>query len=146
MMISNLIISSIIGNIAVNEQETRSVLLSSPLYAIPSIIFFGPFLEEIIFRFSLRKAFQKEIPYAITSALIFGGIHVATAFSVDGFTLSSFLSHAKEILYIIPYGSLGYFFAKSYYETDNIFSSIVPHMLHNTFSVLLIFITNFMVG
>ncbi len=136
MIVSNLIASSIVQNIAVNEQVTREILFKYPLYAIPSIVFFGPFLEELVFRYAPRKAFQKELPYALFSAFIFGLLHVLTA--IDSFTLANILAHIKEFLFIIPYGSLGYFFAKSYYETDNIFSSAIPHMLHNSFSVALI--------
>ena len=144
MLLSNLIISSLLGNIAVNEQETREVLLKSPLYAIPTIVFFGPFLEELIFRFELRKAFDKEIVYALCSAFIFGGLHIITA--IEAPNIDSILAHIKEFLFIIPYGSLGYFFAKAYYETDNIFSSVIPHMLHNTLSVMLIMIMYFVFG
>lgn len=142
MMISNMIVSSLLGNIAVNEQETRQVLLSSPLYAIPAILFFGPFLEELVFRYGLRKSFNKEIPFALFSAFIFGGLHVITA--IDEFTLASIFSHISEFLFIVPYGSLGFFFAKAYYETENIFSSAIPHMLHNTISVLLILAMHFL--
>lgn len=141
MIISNLIVSSFVGNIAVNEQETREILLASPLYAIPSIVFFGPFLEELVFRYELRKSFDKKIPYALFSAFIFGLLHVLTA--IDSFTIANIFSHLSEFLFIVPYGALGFFFAKSYYETENIFSSIIPHMLHNTLSVSLILIMNF---
>lgn len=140
MIISNLIVTSLIGNIAVNEQATRETIMSSPLYAIPTIIIIGPFLEELVFRFCFRKAFTKKIPYALFCAFVFGLLHVMTAF--DNFTISNILSHASEFLFIIPYGSLGFFFAKAYYETENIFSSIIPHMLHNSISVLLILLTN----
>lgn len=142
MFISNLIVASLVGNIAVNEQTTREVLMSSPLYAIPTIIFFGPFLEELVFRYGFRKAFHKKIPYALFSAIIFGGLHVMTA--IDEFTLTNLLSHISEFLFIIPYGSLGFFFAKAYYETNNIFSSVIPHMLHNTISVALILVSTFL--
>lgn len=142
MIISNLIVSAIIGNIAVNEQMTRETLLKTPLYSIPTIIFIGPFLEEIVFRYGFRKAFTKKIPYALFCAIIFGGMHIISA--IDEWTIANILLHAKEILFIVPYGSLGFFFAKSYYETDNIFSSIIPHMLHNTISVSLILITHFL--
>lgn len=140
MIISNLIVTSIVGNIAVNEQATRETIMSAPLYAIPTIVIIGPFLEELVFRFCFRKSFNKEIPYALFCAFVFGLLHVMTAF--DSFTLSNILSHASEFLFIVPYGSLGFFFAKAYYETDNIFSSVVPHMLHNSISVLLILLTN----
>lgn len=141
MIISNLIVSSLVGNIAVNEQATRQTLLAAPLYAIPTIIFFGPFLEELVFRYGLKKAFTKKYVFAFVSAFIFGGLHVLTA--IDEFTLTNIFSHISEFLFIVPYGSLGFFFAKAYYETDNIFSSVVPHMLHNSISVLLILVANF---
>ena len=142
MFLSNLIITSLVGGIAVNEQATRDSLFSTPFYAIPTIIFMGPFLEEVIFRFAFRKMFHKEYIYALCSAFVFGLLHVSTA--LDSFTISNIIAHAGEFLFIIPYGSLGFFFAKAYYETENIFSSIVPHILHNTLSVLLIFLTSFL--
>lgn len=142
MILSNLIVSSIVGNIAVNEQETREILFTHPLYAIPSIIFFGPFLEELVFRYGLKKSFNKEIAFALFSAIIFGGLHVMTA--LDKLTIANIFSHLSEFLFIIPYGSLGFFFAKAYYETENIFSSVIPHILHNSISVLLILLTQFL--
>lgn len=141
MLISNLIISSLVKNIAVNEQVTRELLKSYPIFSVPTIIFFGPFLEELVFRYGFRKSFHKELPYALFSAFVFGLLHVLTA--IDTFTIQNILAHASEFLFIIPYGSLGFFFAKAYYETDNIFTSAIPHMLHNTFSVVLIFLMNF---
>lgn len=141
MIISNLIVTAIIGNIAVNEQMTRETLITAPLYAIPTIILIGPFMEEIVFRYGFRKSFNKEIPYALFCAVIFGGMHIISA--IDTWTIAGILAHAKELLFLIPYGSLGYFFAKAYYETENIFSSVIPHMLHNTISVTLILITHF---
>ncbi len=144
MIISNLIVTSIVGNIAVNEQTTRETILKFPLYAFPTIILIGPFLEELVFRFCFRSSFTKKIPYALFSAFIFAFLHVSTAF--DSFTIQNILAHASEFLFIIPYGSLGFFFAKSYYETNNIFSSIVPHMIHNFLSVLLILFSYFLIG
>lgn len=140
MIVSNLIVTSIVGNIAVNEQMTRDTLFKTPLYSIPTIILIGPFLEELVFRYGFRKAFKKEIPYAIFCAVVFGLLHVMSAF--DSFTVANIMAHANEFLFLVPYGSLGFFFAKAYYETDNIFSSVIPHILHNSISVLLILITN----
>ncbi len=144
MFISNLVITSIIGSIAVNEQTTEKVIFSTPFYAIPTIVFFGPFLEELVFRYGIRKSFNKKTPYIWFSGIVFGLLHVSTA--LDSFTISEIIKHASEFLFIIPYGALGYFFAKAYYETDNIFSSVIPHMLHNTMSVVLILITHFIGG
>lgn len=144
MIGSNLVISSFVNNISVNEQMARETLFEFPLYAIPVTILIGPFLEEVIFRYALRKSFNKKTVYALTSAFIFGLLHVLTA--IDEFTIANLLSHWKEFLFIIPYGSLGYFFAKAYYETDNLFSSIIPHVLHNSLSVALVLLSSFLLG
>ena len=123
MLVSNIIISLIVGNIANNEEMNRSLLMSTPIYAIIAMVIIAPITEEIIFRLSPRKAFTRKIPYMIYSALFFGAMHLLSS--------TSWL----EILYVIPYGALGYFFAKSFYETDNIFSSISTHIIHNTIAV-----------
>ncbi|MBQ6686923.1 MAG: CPBP family intramembrane metalloprotease [Bacilli bacterium] len=125
MLVSNVIISFITGNIANNEEMNRSLLVSTPLYAITAMVFIAPITEEIIFRLSPRKAFNKKMPYLIYSAIFFGAMHLLSSTSLI------------ELLYVIPYGALGFFFAKSYYETNNIFSSISTHMIHNTVAVIL---------
>lgn len=141
MIASNLILTFIMGNgsIATNEELNRQYLVKFPLYSIIAMIFVGPPLEEIIFRLGFRKAFNKEILYCLFSALVFGGLHVYTAF--DGLTLSEALKNWMQVLYIIPYGSLGFAFAKVYYKTDNIWTSMTIHMMHNAITVLLIVAT-----
>ena len=41
-----------------------------------------------------------------------------------------------DVLFIIPYSSLGLAFAYTYYKTDNIFSTISMHLIHNTRNLL----------
>ena len=65
-----------------------------------------------------------------TITLLFGGMHLLSASSL------------KELLFIIPYGSLGFFFAKAYYETDNIYTSIIMHIFHNSLSIFFILLGN----
>lgn len=129
MLVSNIAISMIVGDIANNEELNRSLLMSTPIYAIIAMVIIAPITEELIFRLSPRKAFTKKIPYLIYSAIFFGAMHLLAS--------TSWI----EILYIIPYGALGYFFAKSFYETDNIFSSISVHMIHNTIAVLIAYLS-----
>lgn len=129
MLISNVAISLFVGNIANNEELNRSLLMSTPIYAIIAMIIIAPITEEIIFRLSPRKAFNKKLPYLIYSAIFFGGMHLLTSTSLI------------ELLYIIPYGALGFFFAKAFYETDNIFSSISVHVIHNTIAVIIAYIS-----
>lgn len=143
MIISNLIIVSISGNIAGNEETNRLVMTQMPLYAILVMGFFGPFIEEIAFRKSFRPGFKNKYAFATFSALIFGGLHVISGF--DSLTLTNILNNWQQLLYIVPYGSLGFFFALAYYETDNIFTSFSIHSFHNLGTVLLLFLMNFLV-
>ena len=125
MIISNLIITTIVGNIATNESLNREILFENPLSSVISMALIGPILEEITFRASFKNAFSKWYTFATFTGLIFGLAHVAN------FNL-------LEFLFVIPYGALGFFFAKAFYETDNIYTSILMHITHNTMAVLLI--------
>ena len=42
-----------------------------------------------------------------------------------------------DFIYIIPYAILGLFFALTVKETDNIFSSIIMHMIHNSLIIFM---------
>ena len=130
MVVSNLIINFIIfsGEIASNEELVRENLLGNPIFGIISACFIAPFLEELIFRVSLNRVIKNKYFYAITTGLIFGLLHAIT-------DLTAWI----DLIYIIPYGALGYCFGLMYKETDNMFTSIFMHMLHNTMSCILIF-------
>lgn len=126
MIISNLYLTYFIGNIASNEASNRTLLMSNPIVSFLIMVIIAPLIEEIVFRLNLKKIVKNKYVFCIISALLFGGMHLFGAVSL------------KELLYIIPYGSLGFFFAKAYYETDNIYTSVIAHMFHNGLSVLVI--------
>lgn len=128
MIISNLYLIHFVGNIAGNEATNRTLLSSYPIQAILIMSVFAPALEEIVFRLNIKNAINNKYIFMLVSGLLFGSMHVAS------------FSSLKELLFLIPYGSLGFFFAKTNYETDNIFPSIISHSFHNTLSILLIFL------
>ena len=130
MYISNIIIVLITKDIATNESYNRDLLFDMPIYAISVMVFVAPLIEELIFRLSIKDLFKNKWVYATVSGLIFGLMHLTTATSL------------LELLYVIPYGSLGFFFAKSVYETDNIWSSMITHMSHNGAIITLLLLTN----
>ena len=68
--------------------------------------------------------------YIFISGFIFALMHIL------GQVTSNF-----DYLYVIPYMSLGVTFALLYYDTDNIFSSIMMHMFHNTITIILYFVS-----
>lgn len=125
MMISNIIITMIVGNISANENVARTLLLKYPISNTITMVIIGPLIEEITFRASFKNAFSKWYTFAIFTGLIFGLVHIAE------FKL-------LEFLFVIPYGALGFFFAKAMYETDNIHTSFMSHAIHNGLCVLII--------
>ena len=127
MMASNIIINFCFkGGTAANEQTVQSMITAVPWLMVISAGFLAPFTEELVFRKSLRDVLHSKYFFAFVSFLIFGGAHVMG--NVNNYV---------DLLFIIPYGALGYVFALAYYKTNTIFTSISLHMFHNT--VLVIF-------
>lgn len=127
MIISNLVIEIVTGGkLATNEQTVREMIQLAPWYMTFELMIFAPFSEELIFRKSIRKIIQNRYIYAIISGLIFGGLHVVSS-----------LETTMDLLYFIPYCSLGFIFALLYSKTNNIFSTITIHSLHNTLALIL---------
>lgn len=133
MIITNTLIISLAGGLATNEEANRSIISIMPVFSVISMALIGPFIEEVLFRKGFRNAFKSNKAFLIFTALLFGGAHLVSAFS-----LGSIWENWAQLLYIIPYGGIGYFFGKAYVETDTIFTSVVCHILHNSLSVLLI--------
>lgn len=127
MVISNLILIFITnGSIAGNEEAVRDMIDKVPLYMAFSTILYAPLTEEIIFRKCIKDVINNKWLYIFLSGFIFGGMHI--------------IGSAKtlvDVLFIIPYSSLGLAFAYTYYKTDNIFNTISMHLIHNTFAYVL---------
>lgn len=138
MLLTNSIVIAITGGIAANEAGNRSNILTFPIFSVLSMAVLGPFLEEVLFHKGFKNAFKKETTFLIVTSLLFGGAHLFASFA--GMNLNEMLQNWTQILFIIPYGGFGYFFGKAYLETNNIFTSVLAHMCHNTLSVLLVLI------
>lgn len=126
MVISNWIIAIFVdGTLAVNEQEVRKLIDSYPLYMAFQLIIYAPLTEELIFRKSIKDIQLPSSFYVFLSGFIFGGMHVVSS-----------LESAIDLLYLIPYCSLGFVFAYLYQKTDNIFSTITAHAFHNALALM----------
>jgi len=128
MIVSNFVISLIIGDMPTNEEINRDILLTLPISSIISMVITAPIIEELITRKTFKDAFKNEYIFIIVSGLIFGSLHLLVAESLI------------EMLYIIPYAVLGCAFAKIYYNTNNLWSNIFFHSIHNLIAILIIFI------
>lgn len=137
MLASNIIITLVFPDaIAGNEESVREMINNVPLYMIFSVSIYAPFVEEMIFRHSIKDCFKNykdnkitKYIYILTSGFLFAGAHIL------GKTTSPL-----DYIYIIPYLALSISFSSLYKKTDNIFSSISMHCLHNTFTIILYFI------
>lgn len=127
MIISNYIIALVMnGELPQNEEAIRELIKATPLYMAFELMIYAPISEELVFRKSTRDIFKNRYAYALLSGLIFGGLHAITS-------VNSFI----DLLYFVPYCSLGYVFALLYSKTNNIFSTITIHSIHNTIALVL---------
>lgn len=115
-----------------NEHAVQAMIKSLPLLMLIDAGFIAPFNEEIVFRKTLKDVFKNKWIFVFLSFLLFGGAHVINGAKV-----------ITDYLYLIPYGILGGAFAMAYYETDNLFTSISLHMIHNTILIVLSIVMSF---
>lgn len=125
MMLSNIIISYYFPGGSANEEAVQNIIKQVPIYMIFSTIIYAPFVEELIFRKSIRDIIDNDYLYIIISGLTFGFVH-----TLAGSTL-------HELIYIIPYGALGSCFAIMHVKTKNIYTSMTFHMIHNAIIVFI---------
>ena len=127
MIFSNSIIAIITnGTLAANEEAVRELIDKVPIYMAFQVMIYAPLTEEIIFRKSIKHAINNKILFIIISGLIFGGLHVISS-----------ISSLIDLIYLIPYCTLGFVFAKLYNKTNNIFSTITAHSFHNALALIL---------
>ena len=94
--------------------------LSRNVVGIASLAFFGPLLEEVLFRGAIQGLFMRYFgrpwPAILLSALVFGVFHM----------------NPVQIVYATL---LGIVFGWIYYRTGSLLSVIVGHVLNNSFAV-----------
>lgn len=128
MMISNLIISGLMtGGIAENEENNRLILQAYPIYMIVATILTGPFIEEMTFRQNFKEAIPNQYAYVGITAFLFAMAHVVTS-----------LDTPYGYLYLIPYGSLSLAFSLASMRTNNIYTSVILHIVHNTLTMMIL--------
>ncbi len=133
MMVSNLIIKPFTSDIAKNEEQVRVLIKALPIYTFIVSVIFAPLIEELIFRFSIRKiSCYTKYFFIFLSGLVFGFMHVIGNATVW-----------TDWLFLIPYSIPGWVFAYTLLKSDNIFVPISLHTIHNGILVTLQIITFF---
>ncbi len=129
MIGSNFLLGKLGLETASNDQSVRNILELSPIIAPISVILLSPFIEEMVFRLSFKEIFKGKWTYILISGFIFGGMHVF-------FNVKSIY----DLLFLIPYCSLGFAFAAIYRDTDNIWVSTIIHIIHNFITFFIAYI------
>lgn len=125
MIFLNNIISKIASPIVENENAVQTIINNFPTIALILTTLLAPIVEELIFRKSLQDIKLPKWIFIIVSGLIFGYVHLIGS------------ENPLDYLYILPYGLLGSCFAYTLSKTDNIYVTIMMHMLHNGILTLL---------
>lgn len=125
MVTSNIIITYFFHITATNEINVMNEVNIRPIYMLFSVVIYAPFVEELVFRKSLKDVFKNGFLYIVVCALLFAGIHILSSYD----PAATF--DKLQLLFAIPYGALGGIFGYIYYKKDNIFISIFFHALHN---------------
>ena len=129
MIVFNLFIAIIIKDVSANENIVREMLFKFPIYTMFSIAIIAPLSEELTFRKSMDPLLKNKWIYAFGCGLLFGACHlIAGEFKLI------------NLLYLLPYGSLGFVFALMDRETKTTFTSIMMHMIHNTATGILLLV------
>ena len=126
MTISSIIISIILKeDVSGNEKLVRENIKLAPIYMLYTCSIVAPVLEEMVFRRSIKGFIKNGYVFIILSGLLFGLLHVVGVYKAP-----------QDLLYVIPYGSMGFAFAYLYNKTNNITLPIILYVMHNTILVL----------
>ncbi|AMP21187.1 hypothetical protein AZF37_08475 [endosymbiont 'TC1' of Trimyema compressum] len=123
-ILANVLTMAIGAGVSQNQQVAETLLTTVPLIMVIDVIIFGPFVEEIIFRFVIFKLAGFRLRSVFISVLVFGLAHVIMG---------------GDYLNVIPYLFMGGIFAWSYYRTKTIWLPIILHMITNALGVISIF-------
>ena len=104
---------------------------AEPLLMIINTCILAPFVEEGIFRLSIRKVFNNKYLFILVSGLIFRFMHI---FPTE---LPLYVALIESLNYV----TMGLLLAYIYNETDNIYVVVIIHALNNLLSMLMILAT-----
>lgn len=126
MFVSTTIISFIAKkDVSTNEALVRESIKFAPLYMLFTCSIVAPIFEEMVFRKALYGLINKKWVFIFTSGISFGLLHIIGSYSSP-----------LDLLYVIPYGAMGFSFAYLLTKTNNIMLPILVHTIHNTILVI----------
>ncbi len=138
IMISNVVTSVVLSYLAgidsaTNQTSIEASLQSLPLITILSVVVLAPFVEEMVFRYSLMNVDSDKkdlkLVWWIISSAIFGGMHLIA-------TITS--GQLNELWFFFQYFAMGLIIGHSYLKTKNIWVPTLLHLFSNGIATLAI--------
>jgi len=122
----NYLLIYLLGHASPNDVLTVSYVKPNIPIMFINAILLGPILESLLFIYPFNKI--NTLPAFFVYTILFALSHLM------------YSNNMLDLLFIIPYilMSLGFYY--SFYKTNNIFVSIIIHILNNLISFMLIFI------
>lgn len=119
---------------SLNQVGIEIMAFDSPVIIFLTVVVLAPFIEELVFRYAIIFLDSKStFTTLLTSALVFGYIHIAQSLTFGNF---------HELWFILLYGGLGFVLGLSYVKTKTIMTPIVVHAMYNLVGFLSIFFIN----
>lgn len=128
MLVSGIIIGLIGIEESTNQNTNIDLFKQAPIIQSIIAIILAPIIEELVFRRSFKNFTNNKLLFALTTGLIFGGIHVVSSINS--------LKDLIMLIHLIPYSSVGIAFGYAYKEHNNIIGTMLIHSLHNSIAII----------
>lgn len=119
---------------SVNQTVIEEQLKSTTLTIVLLSTIFAPLMEELFFRGVIYNKLTLRFNFyvgAIVSSVLFGLMHIMTTLLAGEFS---------EILFSFQYMVIGFFIARSYYQTKSFATPLLFHFIQNTLSVIILLV------
>ena len=114
-----------VSGVSVNQAAiTRMPLMSQLVLAI----IYAPVVEEVLFRYVIRRVIRKERLYILVSGLVFGMVHILSSIGSR--------SNLEIIVYALPHIGVGLHQGYIYASTNSIETCIITHRMINLFAAI----------
>lgn len=129
MVLSNFVSYVVLKDRVISNINNGSLLMISNknLLLLARLVILSPFIEEVVFRKSIKGIIKNKTFFILFSGLFLGSLYVV---SQD----PSFIGILSSISYLI----VGLYLSYSYTKTDNIFINIISRIIYNLLALVLV--------
>ena len=87
------------------------------------VLLYAPVVEEVLFRYVIRRIIRNDILFIIVSGTVFGTVHIISSIGTH--------SVVEVIAYSLPHLGVGYYLSYLYASTNSIEACIITHRFLN---------------